>query len=432
MYIKNITQMLKENTPIKYRFFEGNTISGKIISLTEGKGAIKLYDGNIIPATFLFEQELEKNKFTTFKIQKFDGDNLILKAVKGDKEDGRENINLILNRLNITDEAAGQDIIMSLMKFGLPASDENILYIYKNKTFLKYLKNISDSKLLILLKENISDNIDYESNEFKSAKEIISKLAGTDTDILSFLLENNIAFNVENIMNMKEFNNKTFLLNLIFNKLVNKKDDVEQKNAPLDINNDSTVKNEIFINVLSRILKKYLNSNNGKIISFKNIQEYIKRNPKILSLLNKVEVKDFKSNIDIIKSINKNYNIFLFNYQIDGFIYKNKIIIKDKYKDIHYKKTNNIKIYLVTETPMTGTVEAYIYKNKNTIAVQFNINENYIDYYKKYKNILDENLKRAGYNIVDISFVKYKKVSRFTDLSDFFNDTIYKELDVLV
>ena len=430
MYIKNITQMLKENTPIKYRFFEGNTISGKIISLTDGKGAIKLYDGNIIPATFLFEQELEKNKFTTFKIQKLDGDNLILKAVKGDKEDGRENINLILNRLNITDEAAGQDIIMSLMKFGLPASDENILFIYKNKTFLKYLKNISDSKLLMLLKENISDIIDYDSTEFQIAKEIISKLTGTDTDIFSFLLENKIALNADNILKMQDFNNKTFFLNLILNKLSNKKD--ADQNISLIINNKGMVENEKFINFLSKFLAKSLDRNNGNIISFKNVQEYIKSNPKILSLLSKIEIKDFKSNIDIIKNINRNYNILLFNYQVDGIIYKNKIIIKDKYKDIDYKKTNNIRIYLTVETPATGTVEAYIYKNKNTIAVQFNVNESYIDCYKKYKSTLDENFKKLGYNIVDISFIKYKKVSRFTDLSDFFNDTIYKELDVLV
>lgn len=89
-------------------------------------------------------------------------------------------------------------------------------------------------------------------------------------------------------------------------------------------------------------------------------------------------------------------------------------------------------MYLTVDTPLTGIVEAYIYKNKNTMAVQFNVDKNYIDCYKKYKDILNENLKRLGYNVVDISFVKYKKVSRFTDLSGFFNDTIYKELDVLV
>jgi hypothetical protein len=430
MYIKNITQMLKENTPIKYRFFEGNTISGKIISLTDGKGAIKLYDGNIIPATFLFEQELEKDKFTTFKIEKFDGNSLVLKALKDNAEDNRENIASILNRLNITDETAGRDIIISLMKFGLPANDENILFIYKNKAFLNNLKNISDSKLLMLLKENISDNIDYGSKEFNSARELILKLTNTDADLFSFLIENNMAGNVDNVLKMQVFNNKTFLLNLIFKKLGNyNKEAMSQNNLTA---NESINKNDKFINVLSRFLEKYSGSSNGKIISFKNVQEYIKKNPKVLSLLSKVEIKDFKSNLDVIKNINKNYDILFFNYQVNGKIYKNKIIIKDKYKDIDYKKTNNIKMYLTVDTPLTGIVEAYIYKNKNTMAVQFNVDKNYIDCYKKYKDILNENLKRLGYNVVDISFVKYKKVSRFTDLSGFFNDTIYKELDVLV
>jgi hypothetical protein len=53
MYIKNVGELFKEQIPIKLKLFQGNTIYGKIISLEDGKGAIKLYDGTILPAIFI-------------------------------------------------------------------------------------------------------------------------------------------------------------------------------------------------------------------------------------------------------------------------------------------------------------------------------------------------------------------------------------------
>jgi hypothetical protein len=221
MNIKNINQILKVNDSQRSRLFEGSIINGKILSNNEGKGAIKLYDGTIIPAIFISDKTPDSDKNIKFIIQGFDGENFIVKVIGENAEAQNEkSLNSIIRDLNIPFKD-GKDIIMSLIKFNLPATNENMNGIFKNMTFLDNLKNMTDSEILLFLKEHVDETISQNSQEFVIAKNVLSDLKNIDLDFLSFMKENDIPHNLDNIFKTQDFMNNKFFLNSFIDNIKN-------------------------------------------------------------------------------------------------------------------------------------------------------------------------------------------------------------------
>lgn len=65
MKIEALEKILNNYSNNNKKLYEGSTINAKIIALEDKKGAIKLYDGTVIPAIFVSE-DIEKG--TNFKI----------------------------------------------------------------------------------------------------------------------------------------------------------------------------------------------------------------------------------------------------------------------------------------------------------------------------------------------------------------------------
>ncbi len=399
MYVKNIGQLFKEQFPLKLRLSEGSSIYGKIISQEGENGLIKLYDGTIIPAIFTSENKLVNDKFIKFIIEQFDENAIVLKVIDDDMNpQGDDSINALTKKLNIPREE-GTKIIKSLIKFNLPATDENIMAIYKNITFIDKLGKMVDYDVISFLNNYMKGNFTPDSKEFNIAKEILSKLLKINTDFLSFLIENEIPYSIENMLKSSDFIENKFNINDIINTLKN----------------------------LLEGDKKDLS-----ILSFSNAIKEIKDKPQILQLLPGEILNSFTDNVEILKHLSNNYNIYFFNSYNNENIYKNNIIIKNNYKPNSSIDPDDVKVFITVDTPSTGIVEAYLYKKGSNLTISIKTEDNHISLFKRNIENLNKSLKDKGYGVINISVDSINPKTNMVSLSDFFNDTIFKELDVRV
>lgn len=598
MYVKNISQLFKEQFPLKLRLSEGTSIYGKIISQEGENGLIKLYDGTIIPAIFLSENKLANDKFIKFIIEQFDENAIVLKVIDDDMNpQGEDSINALIKALNIP-KAEGTEIINSLIRFNLPATDENIMTIYKNITFLDKLGKMGEEDVLSYLHNYINGNFTPDSKEFNVAKEIFSKLSKINTDFLSFLIENEIPYNLENMLKSSDFIENKFIINDIINTLKNllevdnnksfigsftdsikgliSKPEIlplihdylegnlfpgtekfhiaEEAFAKLSTMNtdylsllierelsnvlegmqldSNLIKDRSIINNIINALKNLLETNktelftssfkdivnelsekpeflsltsnylDGKLaldsedfrlveeaflkssninaehissllenripsilesipkgsdfindtaklinslknllggdkkdlslLSFSNTIKEIKDKPEILQLLPKEILNSFTDNVEILKHLSNNYNIYFFNSYKNENIYKNNIIIKNNYKPNSSIDPDDVKVFITVDTPSTGIVEAYLYKKGSNLTISIKTEDKHISLFKKNIENLNKSLKDKGYGIINISVDSINPKTNMVSLSNFFNDTIFKELDVRV
>lgn len=399
MYVKNISTLLKENNMLKSSLSKGNIIKGTIISLENGKGFIKLYDGTIIPAIFISENKLELKKGIKFKIIDFNNENIVLSTlVNNDEETFEGSIDQIIKRLNIPSEQ-GKNIIESLLKFNLTASDYNITSIYKNISFIEKIAEMSDEDILSFLYDHCGIKVDKESKEFLIAKNFFKSLSSVDTDFLCFLMENDIIENPDNILKTQKYINDGF-----------------------------------FLNKLMDTLEKMLNLrvDKSKILSFKQLVEIISKNPEKLEKATPQFVRDIIDKTDIFKSVLNSYNIYAFNTFWEENIFKNSVIIKKKYKNSKYINPDDVKLFIAIETPKLGLVESYVYKKNADMFINFKVNEKFMSLFKGHTELLKKNLEGKGINLLNITIEALEDKNDIIGLSSFFNDYFFKELDVLV
>lgn len=399
MYIKNINSLLKENNILKSNLFKGNIIKGNILSLENGKGVIKLYDGTIIPAIFISENKLELNKGIKFKITDFDEENIILSALSDNDEKTFEgSIDQIVKRLNLPSKQ-GRNIIESLIKFNLPASDDNILSIYKNISFIDSVNQMSDEDILSFLANHCSINAGKDSKEFLIAKNYFRSLSNIDTDFLCFLMENDIIENPENILKTQKY-----------------------------------IKDGFFLNKLMDTIEKMfsLKVEKSKIFSLKQLVEIVSKNPEKLEKQTSEFIIDTMDKIDIFKKVVNNYNIYSFNTFWKENIFKNSVVIKRKYKNSKYINPDDVKLFIAIETPKLGLVESYVYKKNSDMLINFKVNEKHLSIFKSHTQLLKKSLESKGINLLNISIEALEDKNDIIGLSSFFNDNFLKELDVLV
>ncbi|MEF9951321.1 MAG: hypothetical protein RR840_01430 [Clostridium sp.] len=214
MYIKNISQILNLKGENRVNITKDSFISGKILSLTDGKGVVQLSNGAMIPSVFIMDNNLLENKNYRFQVKEYSDEKIVLKVANPDvKEESKtSDVNKILEKLNIPRET-GQDIISKLIKFSIPARDENILNVFNNYNFIKEIRNLNPNELLNLLNNLTSSNFTEDSNEFIQFKNILQVLDNIDLDFLSLLEQNKIPATIDNISKMKSFIDKPFMLN---------------------------------------------------------------------------------------------------------------------------------------------------------------------------------------------------------------------------
>lgn len=600
MYVKNINQLFKEQIPIKLRLSEGNSIYGKIIS-QDGKNAlIQLYDGTIIPSIFLSENNIVTDRFLKFVIEQFSEEGLILRIIDDAQNlQGEDSINSLLSRLNIPKEE-GTKIINSLIKFNLPATDENIMAIYKNITFIDNLSKMKDNDILSFLHTYIEGDFAQGSEEFNIAKDILTSLTKLDTDFLSLLTENDIPYSIDNMLKTSNFLENKFSINNIINTLKNLLDlnnsntatnsfndilkelintpenipllhdyiegklfpgeekyiradmtinkfvnqnsnylsSLIQKELPNILKNLTEASNmqnivtmdsiinelgemfkenstELFsfsfkdiikelkehpellssagnylegkeaiegngseliqkgfsryldksTNYLSSLLEKNLpemlarvtrsseipkdsigsdkiilalknvlenEKKDSSLISFNNTIKEIQDKPEILNLLPRGLLNKFTDSVDILKHLSNNYNIYYFNSYNQDKLFKNNIIIKNKYRANNSINPDDVKVFITVDTPNIGVVESYLYKKGSSLTVSIKTEDKFIKLFKKSIEVLNDSLKNKGYSVIDISISSINPDTNLVTLSNFFNDTIFKELDVRV
>lgn len=490
MYVKNVSQILKANLPLTTKLFEGSTISGKVLLNENNKGTLKLYDGTIIPAIFISENDMDMSKYNRFVIRGFDGENFVLKLLGESSDPQKEkSLTTIVRDLNIPAED-GKKIIMNLIKYNLPATNENINTMYKSLSFINNIKNMTEDDILLFLKNQLNENITQDSNEFKISKEMFSSLKKVDIDFLSFLLENDMTHTPDNIMKTQDFINNKFFINTFIDSMKNSKnalkdelnkkfDNLQNSIEPNDINPSKPPSNETQevkldknpsqeVNTKAPPLEKDSNSpmsKLGKLFDAKpsnaekliinsilnNLSESIKGSKNKLSVTTLEETieifknnkdsfsfsstesyKKLMNNLEILKKLDDNYSMYFFNLYNTNNIFKNNIIIKHKYKGSKYIDINDVKAFLTVDTSALGTVEGNLYKKNDDISIAFSVNKEHVDLFKNNTNELKKILKDYGYNFVNISVEPHAKDKSFPPFSDFFNESILRELDVKV
>lgn len=356
MYIENISAFLKEQLPLKLKFLEGNTIFGQIITLEDGKGAIKLYDGTIIPAIFMGDDKLEKNKYTKFVIQNFDGEQMILKAYTLENQALKEqSLGNILDNLNIPYDK-GKDIIMNLIKFNLPATDENIMSIYKNINFIDIIRNMDDNEIIEFLQKNINPSINKNSREFSISKEIFSNLKDLNSELLSFLKENNMSLSLNNILNTEEFIKNKFYFNSLIDEL---KNTIILDKAALTMDNG-----------------KDLDGNFLPLFKFLNDTEKTNKLTRNIQTLNEISIR---YNIEDLKSIDDTSLLILLKNKFD----KSITMESDEFKDIKDILDN----YTRDDFKSFSKLIESVHENFNKNNIQSINNKDILNYIKNNMNI---------------------------------------------
>lgn len=471
MYIKNIEQLLRSGFDIKRSIREGSILYGKPIKYTDENFALKLIDGTILPAIFIFDDDINEDSFSKFEIKDIKNNTLILKMISNNDNSKKEtSIDRVLSNLNIPLKE-GKEIILSLLKFGLPARNEEILEIYHNLNLLNSLKNTDYNTFISSLKLNDEASLDIIKAN-KTFNNILNTLKDIDIDFLSFLKENNLDIDINNILKLKNFIDSYEDLNTIIdfakenidnnyakqydNKniipynieendfLFELEDKNTNQNPPIDIESDISKKiicefkdkkNDsefVFLNKLNEKISNFKIKNNFSFLSLSKTLELLKENPKLLKNINHSFITNFKSNLEILKQINNNYYILFFNGYNQDELFKNNIIIKKKYKNSNIIDINNIKVFISVDTPNIGRVESFITKNNSTLFVNFKIEKPFKNLFSSKINLLEENIKALGYDFVSISVIELEIKNDLINLSNFFNDYSFRELDVKV
>jgi hypothetical protein len=221
MYVNNVSQIIKANAPLSTKLNTGSVISGKILDLENGKGTLKLYDGTIIPAIFISENDIEKEKQLKFVVQSFDGENFTLKVMdENDDAKNQKSFFSIIRDLNIPFDE-GKKIILDLIRFNLPATNDNINLIYKNLSFLDKLQKMDDGEIINFLSQALGMDITEDSKEFQFTKELFQNLKSIDRSFLAFMLENDMPHSLDNIAKAQDFMSNKFFLNSFIDNIKN-------------------------------------------------------------------------------------------------------------------------------------------------------------------------------------------------------------------
>lgn len=386
MKIEALEKILNNYSNNNKKLYEGSTINAKIIALEDNKGAIKLYDGTVIPAIFVSEDIEKGNKFLKFKIEKIEDNQVILRLISDFKEKtSYSNLKAISDNLSIPLNKV-EEIVNSLIKFNLPATDENVLILFNSLKSIEALKLLKDEDIKNIFKKFF--NLEISEEDLTNFKSQLQNLKDIDIDFITFLLENKIDISIKNLLSAKQFLNENHFINLIIQNL-NKKHSL------------------------------------NKIFTLENISKEIIKNPEVLK-----NNDDFIQKFDIIKLLNKNYNFYFFNTNFNNNIYKNSIIIKNKYKSKKIVDINDVKFYIKVDTENIGTVENYIHKYNENIIINIKCDKNHIDYIKTNLKILKDSLGQIGLNLINATVEEIK--SPHKDIINFFNDFIINELDVKV
>ncbi|GFR36015.1 hypothetical protein [Thermobrachium celere] len=270
MRIEALEKLLNKYQDNTKRLYEGSIISAKIIALEEGKGAIKLYDGTVIPAIFISKDIDKKDQFLKFKIEKIEDNTVILRAIeKNQVEREYSNIKQISDKLSIPIKDA-EEIIKSLIKFSLPATDENIMFIYNSSKAVDSIKRLTEEDIKSLL--NNLFKIDISNEQLNEIKQYLKEINDIDTDFLTFMLENKLKLSLQNLIGAKHFLN-------------------ESK----------------FINEIIQSINKLNDGKLTKIFTLEDISRELLKNSDILKTSN-----EFIEKFDIIRLLNKNYNFYFF------------------------------------------------------------------------------------------------------------------------
>ncbi|SKA85215.1 hypothetical protein SAMN05443428_106131 [Caloramator quimbayensis] len=471
MYIKNIEQLLSSGFDVKRSIKEGSILYGKIVKYSDENLALKLVDGTILPAIFISYDDFNEDTFSKFQIKDIKNNILILKMISNHDDVKKEtSIDRVLSELNVPLKE-GKDIILSLLKFGLPARNEEILEIYQDLNLINSLKNIDYDAFISSLKLRDKTSLDLVKSN-KIYNNIINTLKNIDIDFLSFLKENNLNIDINNILKLKSFidsyediNNIIDLVkknidnnyskqycnkniipynseikdlfelideNLIEKSSINIDTDIS-KEIIYEFNDKRNDKESVFFNKLCEKISSLIKKDKFYFLSLSKILDLLKENPKLLDNINYSLIKNFKSNLEILKQINNNYYILFFNGYNQNELFKNNIIIKKKYKNSNMADINNVKVFISVDTPYIGRVESFITKNSSNLFVNFKIDKKFKNLFSSKIKLLEENIKAlGGYDFISISVIELEIKNDLINLSNFFNDYSFRELDVKV
>jgi hypothetical protein len=316
---------------------------------------------------------------------------------------------------------------------------KNLLEVDNNKSFIGSFTDsikelISKPEILPLIHDYLEDNLFPGSDNFHIAEEAFAKFSTINTDYLSQLIErelpnilegmpeatnlvkdrsiiNNIINALKNMLEtnktelytssfkdiIKELSEKPEFLTLISNYVDEKStlgsedfhivEEVLSKFSNMNAHSISSLLENKMPNILASIpegsdfakdidkiviaLKNLLEGDkkDSSLFSFNNTIKGIMDKPEILQLLPNEIYNSLTDNMEILKYLCSNYKFYFFNSYNNDNIYKNNIIIKNKYKPNSSIDPDNVRVFITVDTSNTGIVEAYLYKKGSNLTI---------------------------------------------------------------
>lgn len=146
---------------------------------------------------------MKREQILKFKIEKIEDNQVILRLIDDFKEKtSYSNLKAISDNLSIPLNKV-EEIVNSLIKFNLPATDENVLILFNSLKSIEALKSLKDEDIKNIFKNFF--NLEISEEDLTNFKSQLQNLKDIDIDFITFLLENKIDISIKNLLSTKHF-----------------------------------------------------------------------------------------------------------------------------------------------------------------------------------------------------------------------------------
>ncbi|WMM26717.1 hypothetical protein RBU61_08560 [Tissierella sp. MB52-C2] len=434
-------------------FKEGNILEGKIVDILGKNIIIDIKNYGTFEANLETDLNIKLDDEVSFLVKSSDDNKVQLKPLvqeelisyKSIHKKENDSIIKLLKGLNIKETKESIEIVKSLMKYNIPITEKNLNYCIKTLDKLYQLSNLKeDDKVILLNSTNLNESLAEDNDisvekmdiksfliidkdEFKEYRDIsqqiknfmgneskvlmenqpkLSIIKGTeesiinnididfsdeDIKIITFFLKNNIKSSLNNIKNIRDFNEDPIEFSKDFKEI----DNILSKIKSPELTKAKAMSYE------DNILKNINLIKDERVVELQKIINNLK-NDSDLQL--REDLNRLESKIDFLNEINRDLSFVFFpiNYEkrnLDGII---TLIKEDK-----RKKRNNdkINIFINLETHNLGNIKVSCELSSNNLYIKINVKRKDLELFKSTEQHLVEKIQSIGYSLDRVEFI---------------------------
>lgn len=339
---------------------------------------------------------------------------ILLNPNNGEKEDNK----LLMEKADIrsfliTDKneyAEHKDISQQIKDF----IRTEIKSSMRNQEKISTLEEVKES----IIKEDITKENSIKENMLRKNETGNTKSDTIDTDIkiISFFLKNSIKPSLNNIKNIKAFNEDPIEFSKDFKEI----DNILGKLKPFELTKGQ-------FKLIEENLIKNINLNKDERIA--ELQKNISNQNNNLDKEVKEEISRLETKIDFLREINKDLSFVFFPIKheknpLDGII---TLIKKDKRKKSYNDKVN---VFINLQTHNLGNIKVSCELLSKNLYIKINVKNEDLELFKSKEEHLIEKIRLIGYSLDRIEFIVDNNIEILDSIAPNPNPTYILDLKV--